>query len=235
MPRMYPATVHRQIVLRLRSGEPVAVVAADTSICQAALCRWKRQALIDAGVIEGIPNVGANELAAAHKRIAALEAELALTRDACELFDERAVVPPKGRRAIAEGLIARGHSARSACRITGLARSLLQYHRRRPVPDRQIRRLIVADIITRSPPAFAWHIRASSGPRRFVGRLRHERQPQVGRLDHGRKRSVRTAATWAASAQPDPGQHPCRPGEPAVHRDSAQRVVVHRHRRALRP
>ena len=59
-----------------------------------------------------------------------------------------AVVPPKRRRAIAEGLIARGHSARSACRITGLARSLLQYHRRRPVPDREVRRLIVADTIT---------------------------------------------------------------------------------------
>ena len=83
-----------------------------------------------------------------HKRIAQLEAELALTRDACELFDGRAVVPPKRRRAIAEGLIARGHSARSACRITGLARSLLQYHRRRPVPDREVRRLIVADTIT---------------------------------------------------------------------------------------
>ena len=78
----------------------------------------------------------------------ALEAELALTRDACELFDEQAVVPPKHRGAIAEGLIARGHSARSSCRITGLARSLLQYHRRRPVPDREVRRLIVADTIT---------------------------------------------------------------------------------------
>jgi putative transposase len=73
---------------------------------------------------------------------------LALTRDACELFNTEAVVPPKRRRAITEGLIARGHSARSACRITGLARSLLQYHRRRPVPDREIRRLIVADTIT---------------------------------------------------------------------------------------
>jgi putative transposase len=98
--------------------------------------------------VEGVPSVEADELAAAHKRIAALEAELALTRDACELFDEQAVVPPKRRRAITEGLIARGNSARSACRITGLARSLLQYHRRRPVPDRQIRRLIVADTIT---------------------------------------------------------------------------------------
>jgi HTH-like domain len=87
-------------------------------------------------------------LAAAHKRIAVLEAELALTRDACELFNEQAVVPPKHRRAIAEGLIARGYSGWSACRITGLARSLLQYQRRRLVPDREIRRLIVADTIT---------------------------------------------------------------------------------------
>jgi putative transposase len=148
MPRMYPATVRRQIFARLRSGDAVAALAAETGICEATLFRWKRQALIDAGVIEGIPSVDADELAAAHKRIAQLEAELTLTRDACELFNAEAVVPPKYRRAIVEGLIARGHSARSACRIARLTRSLLQYHRRRPVPDRQIRRLIVADTIT---------------------------------------------------------------------------------------
>jgi putative transposase len=148
MPLRYPATVRRQIAQRLRSGEPVVRVAAETGIPQSTLFRWKRQALIDAGVIDGIPSVEADELAAAHGRIAQLEAELALTRDACELFDAEAVVPPKRRRAIVEGLIARGNSARSACRITGLARSNLQYHRRRPVPDREIRRLIVADTIT---------------------------------------------------------------------------------------
>jgi transposase-like protein len=53
MPRMYPATVRRQIVSRLRSGEAVAAIAAETGVCQATLFRWKRQALIDAGVIEG--------------------------------------------------------------------------------------------------------------------------------------------------------------------------------------
>ena len=93
MPRQYSSPVRRQIVARLRSGEPVTVVAAETGICQATLFRWKRQALIDAGVIEGIPSVEADELAAARKRIAALEAELTLTRDACELFDEQVVVP----------------------------------------------------------------------------------------------------------------------------------------------
>jgi transposase-like protein len=94
MPRMYPATVRRQIVSRLRSGEPVAAVAAETGIAQATLFRWKRQALIDTGVIEGMPSVEADELAAAHKRIAQLEVELTLTRDACELFNEQGVVPP---------------------------------------------------------------------------------------------------------------------------------------------
>ena len=43
MPRMYPASVRRQIVARLRSGEPVAAVALDTGVCQATLFRWKRQ------------------------------------------------------------------------------------------------------------------------------------------------------------------------------------------------
>ncbi len=100
MPRQYSSSVRRQIVSRLRSGEPVAAVAAETGVCQATLFRWKRQALIDAGVLEGIPSVEADELATARKRIAALEAELALTRDACELFDEQAVVPPKWRVAL---------------------------------------------------------------------------------------------------------------------------------------
>ena len=59
MPRMYPATVRRQIVQRLRSGETVAAVAAETGIAQATLFRWKRQGLIDAGVIEGTPSVEA--------------------------------------------------------------------------------------------------------------------------------------------------------------------------------
>lgn len=49
--------------------------------------------LIDDGVIEWTPSVEADELAAAHKRIAALEDELASTWDGRELFNEQAVVP----------------------------------------------------------------------------------------------------------------------------------------------
>ncbi|WP_442932228.1 transposase [Mycobacterium sp. 050134] len=45
MPRQFSSSVRRQIVARLRSGEPVAAVAVDTAICQATLFQWKRQAL----------------------------------------------------------------------------------------------------------------------------------------------------------------------------------------------
>jgi putative transposase len=110
----------------LAASPAQAAIDDRNGICQATLFRWKRQALIDAGVIKGTPSVEADELAAAHKRITALEAELTLTQDACELFNSTSRRwCPKTPARIIEGLIARGHSARSACRVTGLARSLL--------------------------------------------------------------------------------------------------------------
>jgi hypothetical protein len=47
------------------------VLAAETGVGQATLFRWQRQALIDAGVIEGIPSIEADGLAAAQKRATA--------------------------------------------------------------------------------------------------------------------------------------------------------------------
>ncbi len=97
-------------------------------------------------------------VATARIRIAALEHELVLTRDACELFDEQAVVPPKRGRAVVEGLIARGHSARSACRISRIGSFTLQYHRRRPSPDCEVRphaatRIVLDDRRSHPDPA----------------------------------------------------------------------------------
>jgi transposase len=91
--RMSPATVRRQIASRRRLGEPVAAVGVDTGICQATLFRWKRRALIDAGVVDGMPSVEADELAAAHKRTAALEAELALTETPASFSTSRRWCP----------------------------------------------------------------------------------------------------------------------------------------------
>ncbi|WP_245568138.1 hypothetical protein [Nocardia jiangxiensis] len=50
-----------------------------------------------------MPSVEADELASAHRRIAQLEAELKLTRDACELFDEQVVISPKGNTRSSKG------------------------------------------------------------------------------------------------------------------------------------
>jgi len=44
-----------------------------------------------------VPSVEADELAGAHRRIGQLEAEPALTRDACALFNDQEVISPKER------------------------------------------------------------------------------------------------------------------------------------------
>jgi transposase len=99
----YPSSVRRQVCLRLRGGEPVVEIAAETGISPATLFRWKAQALVDVGVNDGVPSVEADELASARRRIARLEAELVLTRDACALFDDQEVVSPKGRSRSSRG------------------------------------------------------------------------------------------------------------------------------------
>jgi len=73
MPKSFPPTMRRRVCARLRAGEPVAEIAAETRISPATLFRWKAQVPVDAGVREGTPSVEADELAAANKRIAALQ------------------------------------------------------------------------------------------------------------------------------------------------------------------
>jgi transposase-like protein len=114
MPRMYPASVRRQIIVRLRSGESVAAIAVDTGICQATLFRWKRQALIDSGVIDGIPSVEADEPATAHRRIAALEA---VDRAATILHADHGSSPPGAsvRTCAAGAYLPRSAPSAAAC------------------------------------------------------------------------------------------------------------------------
>ena len=103
MPLSCSLSLRWQVVKRLRDGEPVAEVSAETGILSATLFRWKAQALVDAGVRDGVASGEVDELTAAHLRIAGLEAELALTRDACELFDAQVVTGPKGKPRSSKG------------------------------------------------------------------------------------------------------------------------------------
>ncbi|MEU1955557.1 transposase [Nocardia rhamnosiphila] len=62
MPKSFPQWVRRQVCARLRAGEPVAEIAAETGISPATLFRWKAQVLVDTGVREGIPSLEADDL-----------------------------------------------------------------------------------------------------------------------------------------------------------------------------
>jgi transposase-like protein len=66
MPLSYSRSARRQVAKRLRNGEPVADIAAEAGISPATLFRWKAQALIDAGVRDGVPGTTYNQSLNSH-------------------------------------------------------------------------------------------------------------------------------------------------------------------------
>jgi len=53
MPRHYPPHFRREMIDRMLGGEPVLVLVLETRVPEQTH-RWKHQALIDAGVVEGV-------------------------------------------------------------------------------------------------------------------------------------------------------------------------------------
>ena len=76
-----------------RRGRPVAQVAADLGISEQTIYLWRRQHLIDTGQLPGTTSSENAELVVARRRIAELEAEVAIHRRTAQLLDE--VVSPK--------------------------------------------------------------------------------------------------------------------------------------------
>jgi transposase-like protein len=73
-------------------GESVLSLVPETSVPEQTLNRWKHQALVHAGLVDGVDSGEHAQLRAARKRIKALEKELQLVKDASDLFDRTAVV-----------------------------------------------------------------------------------------------------------------------------------------------
>ena len=96
MPRSYAPQFRAMVVEQVRSGRPVAEVAADLELSPGTVFRWVRQDRIDRGELEGTSTVESADLRAAKRRIAELESELATVTRASELFDKGRVVRPKG-------------------------------------------------------------------------------------------------------------------------------------------
>lgn len=92
--RGYPPQFRRKVLDLVESGRPVAEVARDLQISTETIYTWRRQDRVDQGRAPGLTSGEKAELAAARRRIAELEAELAVHRRASELLGK--VVPPKG-------------------------------------------------------------------------------------------------------------------------------------------
>jgi transposase len=90
------AAIRRSSVARSwtwsRPGRPIAEVAQALGISAQSIYTWRRQDRIDKGLTPGLSSPEKEELAAARRRIAQLETELAITRRAAELLKEQA--PP---------------------------------------------------------------------------------------------------------------------------------------------
>ena len=93
MPRSYPAEFRRKVLDLVEAGRPIRQIAHDLDISEQTIYVWRRQHLIDTGQLPGPTSEDQAELVAARRRIAELEAELAIHRRATELIGK--VVPPK--------------------------------------------------------------------------------------------------------------------------------------------
>jgi transposase len=93
VPKAYASEFRHKVLDLVAAGRSVAQVAHDLEISEQAIYNWRRQQLIDSGQLPGIISGDHAELVAACKRVAELEAELAIHRRATELLGD--VVPPK--------------------------------------------------------------------------------------------------------------------------------------------
>jgi transposase len=92
--RGYLPEFRRKVLDLVDAGRPVVDLARDLGISPESIYTWRRQDRIDKGLIAGLTSAEKAELTAAKRKIAELEAELAVHRRASELLGK--VVPPKG-------------------------------------------------------------------------------------------------------------------------------------------
>lgn len=96
MPKRIPAEIRREACERLLRGETAISVSERLHVSVPTLHRWKRQALVDLGLIEGVKSIEVDELAQARRTINELERELEITRAAAAIFNGEDAVGPKG-------------------------------------------------------------------------------------------------------------------------------------------
>jgi transposase len=88
VPKRYPEEFRRKGLDLVAAGHPVAQIANDLQISDQTIYDWRRQELIDTGLLPGLNRAELSELSAANERIRELETEVAILKRARELLRE---------------------------------------------------------------------------------------------------------------------------------------------------
>ena len=209
----------------VREGRTVADLAGELEVSESTIHRWKSQDLIDRGARPGTAASEGAELRAARRRIAELEAELAATKRAWELFDQGRVVPPKELFSIVARLGAEGHGLKFCCGLLGVAPSGFFRWRSEPPSAGDIGRAWLGDLVVR-----VWEAsRRTYGKRRIRAELedacgevvnmklvtRVMREHGISALPRRRRHKPSGSNSVHGQRLGEPGLRP-RPAEPAV-------------------
>ena len=167
MPFTYSPEYREMVLQQVRAGRRASSLANELEVCEATIHRWIAQDKIDRGDDDGTTTREKAELSAARTRIRELEAELAATRLASELFDKGRVVRPKEIYPIVAELGEAGHGLKASCRLLRVAPSGFFTWKFAPPTDRSIRRAFLTDLIVK-----IWHeSRQTYGKRRIGAEL----------------------------------------------------------------
>ncbi len=98
MPRPYPAEFRARAIALVRAGKQAKQTAVELGIHPVTLSKWVRQDEIDCGVRPGTSSTESVQLRTARRRIAELESELAIIRQAAKFLGEDKPLPKGSTR-----------------------------------------------------------------------------------------------------------------------------------------